>query len=206
MIYIQSNDQKTLAHHFDCSCALYGAIDSAKDYHLTSFDEVISGKFDVVIRNNLFVGSVEFMREVFNRVGLDNVKLPRNSNRESEIMTLTKVQERVSKGEKLFIKPIELKLFTGFVLDGSHYSCLSGLPGETEIMVYEPFKSNILSEWRLYVHNNKLVDSRNYSGDFMVSPNYDYAMNIIKDNGGDFPCAYTIDIGILDGGENVVIE
>jgi hypothetical protein len=24
MIYIQSNDERTLAHHFDCSCALYG--------------------------------------------------------------------------------------------------------------------------------------------------------------------------------------
>lgn len=41
-----------------------------------------------------------------------------NSNRESELITLGEAHERVSKGETLFIKPTELKLFTGLVLDG----------------------------------------------------------------------------------------
>jgi len=55
MVYIQSNIDRNLAHHFDCSCALYGAIDSGLDYRLTSFEEVKSGKFDNLIKNNLFV-------------------------------------------------------------------------------------------------------------------------------------------------------
>lgn len=41
---------------------------------LTSFEEVQSGKFDMLIHKKLFVGSVEFMREVFKRVGIENVK------------------------------------------------------------------------------------------------------------------------------------
>ena len=49
MIYIQSNSERSLAHHFDCSCALYGAIDNAMDYRLTSFEEVKRGKFDIYI-------------------------------------------------------------------------------------------------------------------------------------------------------------
>ena len=206
MIYIQSNTERTLAHHFDCSCALYGAIDSAKDYRLTSFMEVESGKFDMLIKKNLFVGSVEFMREVFKRAGLSDVRLPMNSNRDCKIITLGDAHKIIENGSKLFIKPIEIKLFTGLVLDGMQYSCLSNLPTETMVMAYEPFKSKIISEWRLYIHNDKLIDSRNYSGEFIVSPNYEYALTVIANNKGIFPCAYTIDIAVLESGENVVVE
>ena len=206
MIYIQSNKERTLAHHFDCSCALYGAIDTAMDYRLTSFEEVESGKFDMLINKNLFVGSCGFMREVFKRVGLNDVRLPINSNRESEIITLGEAHKRVSDGKKLFIKPIEIKLFSGLILDGMQHSCLSNLPNETKVMTYEPFKSKIVSEWRLYIHNDKLVDSRNYSGEFTVSPNYEYAKEVIENNEGKFPCAYTLDIAILENDENVVVE
>ena len=86
------------------------------------------------------------------------------------------------------------------------YSCLSNLSNETMVMAYEPFKSKIISEWRLYVHNDKLVDARNYSGEFIVSPNYEYAMTVIANNKGKFPCAYTVDIAVLESNENVVVE
>ncbi len=197
MIYIQSNKERTLPHHFDCACALYGAIDSAMDYRLTTFEEVASGKFDILIRTNLFVGSVEFMREVFKRIGLDDVRLPINSNREHEVITLKEAHKRVADGEKLFIKPVEIKLFTGLILDGVVYSCLKGLPDDTMVMAYEPFKEKIVSEWRIYIQDDKMIDSRNYSGDFTVSPNYDYVNGIIENNKTLFPCSYTIDIGIL---------
>ena len=143
MVYIQSNKEKTLPHHFDCACALYGAIDSAMDYKLVTFEEVESGKFDLLIKNNLFVGSVEFMREVFKRIGKNDVRLPMNSDRPHEVITLQEAHNRVGKGEKLFIKPVEIKLFTGLVLDGMQYSCLKGLPDDTKVMAYEPFKHKI---------------------------------------------------------------
>ena len=208
MIHIQSNKERTLPHHFDCACAMYGAIESAMDYRLTSFEEVESGKFDAHIKNNLFVGSVEFMREVFKRIGLDDVRLPMNSDRKHEIITLKEAYERVGKGEKIFIKPVEIKLFTGLVLDGCIYSCLTKLSDETKVMAYEPLEK-ILSEWRLYVHKGKILDSRNYSGDFKIQPDYNYVESVISLL-EKFPCAYTIDIGKefkRHGGMNdVVIE
>ena len=206
MIYIQLDDERKIAHHFDCACALYGAIDSCLDYRLTTFDEVASGKFDLLIRRNLFVGSTEFMTEVFKRVGLHNVGLPLNSNRQSEIITLAEAHKRVANGSKLFIKPVQIKLFTGLVLDGMQYSCLSKLPEDTMVMAYEAFKERIESEWRIYVHRGQMIDSRNYSGEFIISPNYHYVEAVIEQNKGKFPCAYTIDIGILSSGENVVVE
>jgi hypothetical protein len=206
MIYIQSNKERTFTHHFDCACALYGAIDCALDYRLTSFEEVASGKFDALIRQNLFVGSVEFMREVFKRVGLMDVRLPKNSNRHHEIITLGEAHRRVANGGRLFIKPVDIKLFTGLILDGIRYSCLEGLPDETIVMAYEPFKERIESEWRFYIHNNKIIDARNYSGDFKVVPNYSCVELVVKGNRGHFPCAYTIDVAIFPSNDNSVVE
>lgn len=74
MIYIQSNSEKNLPHHFDAACAMYGAIESGCDFKLVSYEEVKSGKFDSLIRSRLFVGSVEFMNEVFSRIGLSNFR------------------------------------------------------------------------------------------------------------------------------------
>ena len=202
MIYIQSNKEKTLPHHFDAACALYGAIDSACDYKLVTFEDVASGKFDLLIKNNLFVGSVEFMREVFGRVGLKDVRLPQNSNRESEIITLEDALLRASSGKRIFIKPVEIKLFSGFVLDGANYYFLNDLPKDTMVYAYKPFNEKILSELRIYVFNNKIEDVRNYSGDPKISlfpMQYEYIQeHIIDKNKNSFPSTYTIDVAILN--------
>jgi hypothetical protein len=205
MIYIQSDKERKLPHHFDCSCAMFGSIESARDFRLTSYEEIEIGKFDSLIKSRLFVGSTEFMQLVFSRIGKFDVRLPRNSNRESEIITLQEAHDRVRNGEKLFIKPTKIKLFTGLVLDGSIYSELRGVPLDTEVLAYKPFTKRLESEWRIYIHNSKIVDSRNYSGDFKINPDYNFIENIIREN-KDFPVAYTIDVGQFSDGENVVIE
>jgi len=206
MVYIQSDSERKIPNDFDSSCAMYGVIENAQNYRLTSYEEIKNGKFDNLIKTNLFVGSVEFMREVFYRVGVSDVRVPKNSNREHELITLKEALNRVYSGETLFIKPMEIKLFTGFVHDGMQYSCLNGIPDETLVMLYEPFKFDIVSEWRCYVYNNTITDIRNYSGDFFVTPNEEYITNIIKTNKDTFPIAYTIDVGVLANGENVVVE
>lgn len=200
MIYIQSNNERTLPHHFDCSCALYGAIDLGEDYRLTTFEEVESGKFDALIKTSLFVGSVEFMREVFKRAGKTKVRLPMNSNRPCRIITLAEAFEIASSGHRIFIKPVEIKLFTGFVLDQSKYSCLNGLPEHTEVFCYSPFPRPIASEWRAYILENELIYCGNYAGSVYISPDYRYIRKVINQNRQSFPqfpCAYTIDMAIL---------
>ncbi len=217
MIYIQSNKDRTIPHHFDCACALYGAIDSALDYRLTSFEEVASGKFDLLIKQNLFVGSTEFMREVFSRIGKTDVRVPKNSNREHKIITLGESRAIVAGGKKIFIKPLTIKLFTGLVLDGCHYSSLDNVPDDTLVMSYEPFDRPIITEWRVYVHNHKIADVKNYSGEFLNVPREDYINQVLSCNKREgFPIAYIIDIGKLEGLveddldswqlENVIIE
>lgn len=130
MIYIQSNSDKTRPHHFDVACAMFGAIETGQDYRLTTFEEVQSGKFNLLIKNKLFVGSVEFMKEVFSKVGKEDVRVPQNSNREHKVMTLGEAKQLVKTGKNIFIKPFDIKLFTGFVLDQMIYTSISGIPDD----------------------------------------------------------------------------
>lgn len=206
MVYIQSNKDKTHPHHFDCACAMYGAWDSALDIKFVTFEELQEGKYDLYLKKRLFVGSAEFMSEVFKRLNITNAKVPNNSNRIHEKITLEQAWDRAALGEKIFIKPFEIKKFTGFVLDQMQYACLNGLSRDTVVMAYKPFEHKIVSEWRLYVYKNEIIDSRNYSGDFMINPDYHYAKEIVNTNKGAFPVAYTLDMGVLENFENVVIE
>ena len=209
MIYIQSDSERKIPHHFDCACAMYGAMAKQMPYRLTSFEDIQTGKLDTLIKNNLFIGSVEFMREVFNRVGIKDARVPKNSNREHEVITLKEAQDRASGGEKLFIKPLQIKLFTGLVLDGCVYSCLEELPEDTKVMAYPPFEHEILSEWRVYVHNNKVVDATNYSGDPFLSPDESFCNQLAEKVSETFPRAYTMDVAIFGDecfGMNLLVE
>lgn len=207
MIYIQSDSDRTRPHHFDVACAMFGAIENGEEYRLTSFEEVQSGKFDMIIPQFLFVGSVEFMREVFNRFGLVDVRLPKNSNRVEEIITLGEALEHVSNGNKLFIKPYDIKLFTGTVLDEMINSQIMDLPKDTKVISCSPFEARISTEWRCYVHNHKLYDIHQYSGGpFEKTPLIIQIKNVIYDNKKTFPVAYTIDVAILENWHQRVVE
>lgn len=194
MVYIQSNSERTLPHHFDAACAMYGAMDSALDFRLTSFEEVQSGKFDRLIKTNHFVGSVEFMREVFNRV--DKQPQPiMNSDRQHETLTIQEIRDRVGKGEKFFVKPFQQKLFTGLVVDIFFLSSLRELQPDLKVMAY-PVIKNIATEWRVYVMHGRIEDARNYSGDFKVGIDYSFVEEKIKALRDKLPCCYTMDVGV----------
>ncbi len=206
MIYLQSTSDKTRPYHFDTASAMYGAIETGQDYKLVSIDEVKSGKFDQLIRTNLFVGSVEFMNEVFNRIGLTSVRLPLNSVRPAKLMTLGDAFELFkATGEPIFIKPVAPKQFGFAILDGTIHSHLKDVSLDTQIFVYEVFKKRLVSEWRIYVKGYKMVDSKNYSGDWTISPNYSFVNQIIE-NTSELPSCYVFDVGIFQDGENVDIE
>ena len=205
MVYIQSDKERLLPHHFDAACALYGARDNSQDIRLTSLEEVVSGKFDALIKQHLFCGSVEFMTEVWKRIG-KNPKLPKNSNRMEEVVTLNRARNIVDTIGPLFIKPVQNKFFSGAVYDKMFISSLKDFSGDTEVIITQSFNQPILTEWRCYVHLNKILDARNYSGDFRIMPNWDYAESIVKENADTFPDAYVLDMGVLKDGKNVVIE
>jgi hypothetical protein len=219
LVRIQSDPDKIIPHHFDAASALFGAADNGYRWKYITYDEVESGNVDLAIPNNLYVGSVEFMLEVFNRVGIsyEDIQLPKNSNRDSVILPMGDVRTRISNGEMLFVKSIQPKLFTGCVLDKFSVRSLSTISDSTLVRVYDLFQYDIVSEWRVYIDvslsteasiHNAIKGIKNYSGDEFISPPpKSFITNIILENIIDnFPSQYTIDIGILENGEVVVIE
>lgn len=61
------------------------------------------------------------------------------------------------------------------------------------------------SEWRVFVSHGRIRDIRCYSGDLWVVPNRERVEEIAKASARDLP-AGTIDIGVLDTWETVIIE
>jgi hypothetical protein len=205
MIYIQKHlHYPNLPNGHDASCAMFGAIDSLLDFKLISVNDIQILNNNILL-NNLFVGSVEFMMEIFKKLNINNYKLSENSNRVSKILTI-KDAITLSKSKQIFIKPVHIKLFTGFVTK-YNISILETFPDDTLVYVYDVFEHDIVSEWRLYVNKHKIYDSHNYDGDYKIIPNYDYINEVIEKNKkNNFPISYTIDVGILNNYQTVVIE
>jgi hypothetical protein len=62
-----------------------------------------------------------------------------------------------------------------------------------------------LSEWRVFVFNGKILDCKNYMGDFFTYPDSSRIIEMVMAY-KDAPVAYTLDVGVIPGGETVVIE
>lgn len=207
-VYIQKSDIDDVPHHFDCSSALYGAIDMDLEWKLITYDW-LDRLNPNVFKNNLFIGSVEFMNKIFNKLG-KNPRVPDNSNREEEFIKLSEAKKRIENGEILFVKPKQIKLFTGMVVDKRFLSCLNPYPEDSDVIISKPFDYEILSEWRCYVRKtllkNPIVDIRCYSGDPFITPKKEFILQIFNENILKYPKAYTIDVAILSNGENKVVE
>ncbi|MGZ8924592.1 MAG: ATP-grasp domain-containing protein [Nitrososphaeraceae archaeon] len=106
----------------------------------------------------------------------------------------------------IFIKPAnQIKAFTGFVVDDPKFIPLwaenyNGLVLAQEVV-------DIISEYRLYVHNNKIIGMKHYTGECLSFPNKEFiiacvehAKTIIKHK------SYTLDFGVLRSGDTILIE
>jgi hypothetical protein len=203
MVYIQSDNERKLPHHFDAACAFFGALESGEEVRLTSIEEVQFGKFDLLVGQRVFVGSVDFMTTVFGRAGIVPPTMP--PAQQAERLSISEAIGRVGTGQKLFIKPVQTKLFSGMVVDGDSVFSLQKFLSETEVWIAHPFESTLVSEWRCYIWNDSIMDCRNYSGDFKIAPSFDWAGQQLL-SGNARLCCYTMDIGILKNGANVVVE
>lgn len=77
------------------------------------------------------------------------------------------------------------------------------IPGDENFLASE--KINILSEWRCFVHNDKLLDVRSYLSDIFIYPDIEKIKEMIGSYTNS-PKAYTLDVAITDKGKTVLIE
>lgn len=95
-----------------------------------------------------------------------------------------------------FIKPMapQRKIFTGHLV--SRFVDLiktSGLDSDTIVWVTNEIK--LISEYRAFVHNSKLVGIKHYKGDFTKFPDINAIESMIKAY-TKAPVAYALDVGI----------
>lgn len=151
------------------------------------------------------VGAVEFVLGHMKKFhGVENVKpinIPEElftyANRFVKNIKRADVWELLSEYGELFVKSSEkIKQFTGICNARSNLSVCDYQVSEV---------IDIESEWRCFVRNGRLLDIKNYSGDFALMPDMARVHEMI-DSYKSAPPAYTLDIAVTEGGETVIIE
>lgn len=158
-------------------------------------------------KSDIFVGSVDFMKAVFNKIGVFIPK-PINIPKELSKFAGREISEGILENLKFpcFIKPLEeLKLFTGFVIKSTKDLNLlyPEIKSDTKLLISEIV--NFESEYRCFVYKGEWIDMKCYFGDFRKFPNVDIIQSAINSYSNS-PIAYAIDFGVTDKGETKLIE
>lgn len=105
----------------------------------------------------------------------------------------------------VFIKPLrEGKGFTGHVV--TRYRDLletAGLPDDYPVLAQTPV--GFLSEWRVFVCAEQYQGIGNYKGDPLVFPDPARIRAMLTDY-TDAPAGFSLDVGVTDAGETLVVE
>jgi hypothetical protein len=106
----------------------------------------------------------------------------------------------------VFIKPMEEKLFTGFIWRGGGMEAvrIATCPDDAPIWVSEIV--TFVSEHRVYVKDQQILDVRRYKGDWGKAPHRNVVENAIKAFEASATRAYSLDFGITDQGETLLVE
>lgn len=158
------------------------------------------------------VGSVEFMREVFNQLGVEEPVLdyPEELNKylgkPIEKMAYNELLRKYE-GKEMFVKPVETKQFTGGVFqireDSLNIIIGNNIDKENDLLYVANNISDLHSEWRVYIHNQKIKHIAPYLGftynlgknkeEFNLDMDSIYRM--IKDFKSQ-PISYSLDVAI----------
>lgn len=100
-----------------------------------------------------------------------------------------------------FVKPTSVKTFSGRVIN-----TFRDLIGIQDVeLYYTNTILDIVSEYRCFVLNNKIIGVKHYKGNPYKALNESTILSMLKDF-TDSPNAYSLDIGITRDNKNVLIE
>lgn len=104
-----------------------------------------------------------------------------------------------------FVKPIEQKLFTGFLYTNSVYDGRRtvGVPNDTPVWISDPVE--FVSEYRVFVLQRDILEARFYKGDWGVAPDRKVVEKIV-DTYRSGPRTYAVDVGVTKEGKTLIVE
>jgi hypothetical protein len=115
------------------------------------------------------------------------------------------LKDVLSRNDKIFIKPVSEKLFTGFIWP-TYIQRVCGLPEDTEILASEivEFKS----EYRTFVLDGEILDCRRYKGDWSLPLDKDKTIAAVEamSSWSGCPRAYCLDLGVTENSNCCLVE
>jgi hypothetical protein len=166
------------------------------------------------------VGSVEFVGEMMRLLRIQPPSGLSYPEALAPYLRRSVTRQRVgdlNPGADVFVKPVLVKQFTGFVLragltigdydehDLEQLRAMLALGEETEVYTSEVVE--FLSEWRFYVRGRKVIGFARYDAegtDDAPEPDLKVVEEAVRRFEG--PAAYAIDFGVLASGETALVE
>lgn len=164
------------------------------------------------IERDVIIGSVESTSKFFEACGVktpEYLGYPQELNKYLGRKIIETVFEDAHRHEyPFFIKPAKgVKKFTGALIEAGRQ--LGFLRAFDKVEDFDPIylsePINFISEYRCFVHENKLIGIKHYSGNFKLFPD----MEIIEEMINTYTssnCAYTLDVGITEEGKTLLVE
>jgi hypothetical protein len=206
--FIEIKDKLPL--NTDIMCAAEGF--EQLGYIVRTFEktDIITEKFRLLYPTCPFVGGFDTMKKLFTFLNVlpPAIDFPPDLAKGRRITQMS-LQAAVDSfrygGHPVFIKPVETKLFGGMLLKdfpNIHYfePFLDANP-----LVWVSPEVKFISEWRGFVKKSELVDLRQYSGSFRVVPDLKDVDKMVE-NSGLAIAAYTLDIGVTEDLETLLVE
>jgi hypothetical protein len=109
--------------------------------------------------------------------------------------------------DRVFVKPVQQKLFTGMIWDGKKaQNRLSLAVYDDKTPVWVSDIVNFVTEYRCFVFENELVDVKHYNGDWTVTPDRNLVHEAVTASIGKLPSAYSLDFGVDVNGRTLLVE
>ena len=179
-------------------------------------EKVVARGFAKFEPTDLVSGSISFIKHALRAYGvtLSEVQFPdypevldfalRRTIRKD--LTLNQAKTLLDKGDRLFVKPQDCKIFTGFVASDSSDPRFNGVSGQRKVFVCEPVQ--FLTEWRYYVANGRIGPKGNYAGDPDQTLSFSTVTSILEKlyDAGIAPAGFVADFGLLPDYSIALIE
>lgn len=156
------------------------------------------------------VGSVDFVSEYLKKFYPDSVDALKPLNVPEQlfpyagrdVVNVDSVEDVIPYiGISVFAKSMDVIKHPSnrFVTPGINVDCQQLIGNQISTFV------DLVSEWRVFVFNGKMLDCRCYQGDVFTCPNKNTVNEMISAY-TEAPKAYTIDVGVTSYGKTVVVE
>jgi hypothetical protein len=106
---------------------------------------------------------------------------------------------------RLFVKPVEHKVFTGFVWEASKADRIRIATYGDDVPVWISDEVEFVSEYRCFVLDREILGVRLYRGDWAKAPDRGIVEGAVKTYLSS-PRAYALDFGVTDDGRTLLVE